>query len=606
MDRILVGSKANYNIDALRRKEYDRLTALLDTLGKIDGLPDEQMEQARDALFHADHPFLIVLVGAFNTGKSSMINALIGQPVLPIGATPTTHKIAIVRHGPALEHVEAGAVETVFAPAALLEQVSLVDTPGLESVFKEHDEVTRLFLHRADMVLLVMLATQAMSASSVESLQSLRAYGKRVIIAVNQIDALDDDEQKTLQTFIAEQSKASLGFTPPIWMLSARLALEAEQTSPRDEALWQASGFTQLEQYITDALGDKARQRQKLETPLQIARNVLTFANAQVREQQNALGSYRRSVQNVRNQIETANREQQAAVRQTIEEVNATFAEAIRRGREAIQDIFQFSRVLPMAIGSLLELTGLARFIRRFGTRTAAQNAFQNFKVSEPLDQIPAVVDRLGPRLEGRDVKDMDDLVAYTRREIEQLPEALQQKVVGKLQAPATYDRALLRGAREGLLATVDKARTVEFRRIDQAVRNWLIVMGGYLLVIILAAVVSAIALSGSQNGNWLLLLALVVLLGIIGLALLPLRGALMQQAYARRMLGVEAELEQALNRVAQQQIAAGAQMRADAVAPFMRLVEAQVSQIDQLRGELESHEQSLLALEKELSALRV
>src|SRR5260221_227228 len=166
-----------------------------------------------------------------------------------------------------------------------------------------------------------------------------------------------------------------------------------------------------------------------------------------------------------------------------------------------------------MAIGSLLELTGLARFIRRFGTRTAAQNAFQNFKVSEPLDQIPAIVDRLGPRLEGRDVKDIDDLVAYNRRETEQLPEAVQQKLVRNLQAPATSDRTLL---------------------------------------------------------------------------------------------GVEAELEQALNRVAQQQIAAGAQMRADAVAPFMRLVEAQVSQIDQVRGELESHEQSLLALEKELSALRV
>src|SRR5258707_3143004 len=114
-----------------------------------------------------------------------------------------------------------------------------------------------------------------------------------------------------------------------------------------------------------------------------------------------------------------------------------------------------------MPIGSLLELTGLARFIRLFGTRTAAQNAFQNFKVSEPLDQIAAIVDRLGPRLEGRDVKDMDDLVAYTKREVEQLPAGLQQRGVGKLQAPATYDPGPLRGARAGLLAIVRKARTI-------------------------------------------------------------------------------------------------------------------------------------------------
>src|SRR5260221_12451080 len=112
MDRILVGSKANYNIDALRRKEYDRLTALLDTLGKIDGLPDEQMEQARDALFHADHPFLIVLVGAFNTGKSSMINALIGRLCCPLGPRRPPPKLQFLGTAPPLTRWERGAVKT--------------------------------------------------------------------------------------------------------------------------------------------------------------------------------------------------------------------------------------------------------------------------------------------------------------------------------------------------------------------------------------------------------------------------------------------------------------------------------------------------------------
>src|SRR5260221_3048986 len=430
MDRILVGSKANYNIDALRRKEYERLTALLDTLGRIDGMPDEQMDQARDALFHADHPFLIVLVGAFNAGKSSIINALIGQPVLEVGATPTTTKIAILRHGPDVQRLQAGEVETVFDPSPLLERVSLVDTPGLESVFKQHDEVTQRFLHRADMVLLVMPATQAMSAKNVEYMQSLRTYGKRVIIVVNQTDALDADEQKTLKDFVAEQSKLNLGFVPPIWMVSARLAIEAQQATPRNEELWQASDFEQVEQYINETLGDLTRIRQKLETPLQIVRNVTTVASARVREQQNALADFRRSSQNVRSQIEAATREQQATVRQIIEEVNSTFAEAITRGREAIADIFQFSKILSTAIGSLIELLGLARLIRRFGAGTPAQKAFETHKGNEPLDRLPGIIDRLGPRLGRPDVKDIDDLVAYTRREIAQLHGTCPQKVV--------------------------------------------------------------------------------------------------------------------------------------------------------------------------------
>jgi hypothetical protein len=332
---------------------------------------------------------------------------------------------------------------------------------------------------------------------------------------------------------------------------------------------------------------------------------VITVAVAKVREQQNALADYRRSVQNVKGQMDAATREQEITTRQTIQEVSQTFAESIRRGREAIHDIFQLSRVVALAIGGIMELLGLAGLVRRLGASTPARTAFEARKVSEPLDELPAIIDRLGPRLEGRDIKDIDDLIAYTRGEIARLPAALQQKVVGKLEAPATYDRAVMRDARAGLIATLDKARSVEFQRIDRAVHNWLIVIGAYEIVLIIAAVVAAISLSGSQNANWLLLLLIVIVLALVGMALIPLRGTLMEQAYGRRMLGVEAELEQAIDRAAQQQIKIGSQLRADAIAPFLRLVEAQVSHVDELKKQLDSHEQGLVALEKELGGLR-
>ncbi|MCC7449349.1 MAG: dynamin family protein [Anaerolineae bacterium] len=594
---------ARYEI--LRRKEFERLTALLDTLGRIDGLPADQMDQARDALFHADHPFLIVLIGAFNTGKSSIINALVGEPILSVGATPTTQKIAILRHGPAVQRSQAGEVETIFHPAPLLEQVSLVDTPGLESIYKAHDEVTRRFLHRADIVLMVMMATQAMSASNVEYLQSLRAYGKRVIIVVNQIDAIDPEEQAALKAFVADRSKISLGFVPEVWMVSARQAWEAEQAQPRNEELWKASGFDQIEQFIREALGDSARVRQKLETPLQIARNVLMVANGQVRDQQNALADYRRSAQNVRSQMDTATREQQTTVRDAMREIDETFAEAARRGREAIHDMFEWSQVFRLGVSGVTEFLGVARVIRRFGAQTPAQTAFETRKVNEPLNQIPVLIDRIGPRLEGRDVKDVDDLIAYTRREIEQLPGGLQQKVIGKLQAPASYDRAIMRNARDELLPIVDKARTIEFKRIDLAVRNTLVFLGAYELVVVIGGIIAALALAGSQNGSWALLLVAVIVLALVGLAVLPLRGWLMEQSYGRRLIAIKTELENALERATQQQVAFGTQMRNDAVAPFMRLVETQVSQVDQLKTELEGHQQALVGLEKELGDLR-
>ncbi len=590
------------NYETLRRKEYDALAFLLDTLTRVDGLPDEQMEQARDALFHADHPFLIVLVGAFNTGKSSIVNALIGQGVLDVGATPTTAKIAILRHGPSQQRLQAGEIETVFDPAPLLERLSLVDTPGLDSVFQEHDAVTRRFLHRADLVWLVMLATQAMSAASVAYIQSLRAYGKRVIVIVNQVDTLEAGEQETLKAFIAEQSQLHLGFVPPIWMVSARQAIQARQSDPHDEALWQSSGFAGIERYLADTLGDVTLMRQKLETPVQIARNVLVAASARVREQQNALGETRRAAQSVRAQIEGATREQQGTVAQTKEEISRAFAESIRRGREAIQHLFQFSHALPMAASGFWELLGLAGLFRRFGARTPTRAAFDAGQVAAPLDEVSAMVDRLAARLEGRDVRDVDELVAYAQSEITRLPEPLRGRVVGKPSAPATYNRTFLRDIRAQMASILDKARSLEFKRVDMAVRNWLLLMGAYEFLIIVAGVVAAITLTGAQGANWLILFVIILGLGLCGLALLPLRGSFMQTAYAQRMLGLEAKLEQLLDPAAQEQIAAGAQMRLEAVGPFIRLVESQIEQIDQLRHDLDAHEQRLVALEKEIT----
>ena len=249
MSPVLVNEKPSLltRYENLRRKEFEALSAFLDTLGKVDGLPAEHMGQARDALFHADHPYLIVLIGPFNTGKSTLINALIGEPVLPTGATPTTSKIVILRHGPASQQLGGGEVDSVFHPSALLERVSLVDTPGLDSVFKGHDEMTRRFLHRADLVLMVMLATQAMSASNVANLAALRDYGKRVIVVVNQIDLLEPDDQQRIRDFVAEQGRAALGTTPDVWMLSAEWAMQAGRGPDRDEALWAKSGFAQVE-----------------------------------------------------------------------------------------------------------------------------------------------------------------------------------------------------------------------------------------------------------------------------------------------------------------------------------------------------------------------
>jgi GTP-binding protein EngB required for normal cell division len=592
--------------ETLRRKEFEALTPIVDTLNRVDLVDPALLDQARDALFHADHPYLIVLLGGFNTGKSSILNALIGDQALGTGATPTTDRIILLRHGTTFQRLMTGEVDTVFHPSKLLEQVSLVDSPGLESIFKGHDEITRRFLHRADAVFLVMLATQAMSQSNVEYLQSLRAYGKRIIILINQIDLLDDAERAQLHEFVLAQARQHLETEPEVWLTSAKLAQQARETTPRDPQLWEASGFGQIERFILQTLDDAERVRGKLETPLQIIRNVSAKALAQVRDEQNALSNYRKSAQNVRAQIDQGIAAQRNTVDATATEIGGLFDQVAERGAGAIREVFQLGRAPRLTGGGLLSLVGLGAITRSFGGKTPAKSAFESAKVAEPLERLPALVENLAPRLEGRDVQDTDDLVSYTKKELQTLPEGLRGKLVGSPQVQRTYERTLIPAVRPALDSLITRANAAEFERIDRAMQSTVTLLAIYEIVVFVLAILTAVSFGGgTDGGRWVVLVLGTLGLMALGLLFIPVRGVLMANAYKARIAGIKQDFQSQLRRAADAQIAFGQQMRTDAVTPFLRLVDAQTGQVDMLKTELERGQQTLSTLERELTALR-
>src|SRR5436190_529650 len=78
------------------------------------------------------------------------------------------------------------------------------------------------------------------------------------------------------------------------------------------------------------------------------------------------------------------------------------------RGSEAIREIFQLSRAFGSIWRGLTELTGLARLFRRGAEPSFVKTAFEHHKTFEPVAQLPEIVNKLGPRLEGRDLQDLD------------------------------------------------------------------------------------------------------------------------------------------------------------------------------------------------------
>jgi GTP-binding protein EngB required for normal cell division len=600
------GTKLATDYETLRRREYELISSLLDVLPRVDNLGEAQLSQMRDALFHADNPYMVVFVGPFSSGKSSIVNALMGRSdLMPVGVTPTTDHISILRWGEEPDRITSGTeVESVFYPSSLLKKVSFVDTPGLESVFQKHEETTRNFLHRSDVVFLVMLATQAMTAANLEYLQRLKEYGTKVIILINQVDLLTPEEADTVYQYVLTEAKARLGIEPDVWMVSAKKGLQAQREGVLDEGLWHESGLDRIVNFVDQQLSDVDRIRQKLRTPLQITQKVTQAALGVVRTNQAALDHYQNISDNIEQQLGAQKREQERAVREIADEVSSKFGEASMNGSDAIRDIFAFSRTLGSLGRGVVELVGLSDTLKRGrGGVSYTQQAFQNHKAYEPIRDLPAVVEKLGPRLEGKDVQDMDDLVKYAQREIRQLPAAIQEKVIGEVRAPMQYDRRALQEVRPQLEAIENDARVMETESLDRILRNMTLYLVVYEILLLLAALFVSQAVV-TQADSLPLLIIIVLGLAVMGFGLIPLRGRMVEATYTNRMLALQKRYVETLTEAANKQIAYGLQLRRDAIAPLTRLIEAQTTiQKEQLQ-KLQAAERELASIEAALTSL--
>ena len=132
-------------------------------------LAGEHAEDARrlsDILAGIDELFLLVIVGEFNSGKSSFINALFGQKTRVEGPVPVDDRITIMHYGEQPEERSLSSFVTEKRlPIEFLRDIALVDTPGTNSVIRQHQEITEDFIPRADLVLFTTSIDRPMTES---------------------------------------------------------------------------------------------------------------------------------------------------------------------------------------------------------------------------------------------------------------------------------------------------------------------------------------------------------------------------------------------------------------------------------------------------------
>lgn len=312
------------------RREY--VEDLLIELGEIagergfDSLRDEVHEDRIPAL--REGRMSVVVLGEFNHGKSTVVNALLGEEILPTGITPTTSEIThlvyddepTVTLQPAgdgetreIDYDELGGAVTdeededendededleyveIGYPNDLLEDsLVLVDTPGVNDISRQKVEITYGYVPRADVILYVLDATQILKKSEITFIEDklLEANRDRIIFVLGKVDALSDEEAREVEQYARERLESILGEPVDLYPFSGREAIEAiergeEPTEAFQEFKTDLLQFLREEKaeiIIDSALGGGLRVASMLEQNLAIERQAYRLKKEELEE----------------------------------------------------------------------------------------------------------------------------------------------------------------------------------------------------------------------------------------------------------------------------------------------------------------------------------
>ncbi|MBX0329772.1 dynamin family protein [Oscillochloris sp. ZM17-4] len=534
-----------------------------------------------DVLEHLEELFLIVVAGEFNAGKSSFLNALLGDHVLPEGVTPTTDAITLLQHGEQQSsELRPNGLRVHTHPAEVLRQLSIVDTPGTNAVIRHHEELTRDFIPRADLVLFATSADRPFTESERGFLSLIKEWGKKIVIILNKIDILTPDELTQVLSFIRENARDLLGVTPDIFPISAREAVRARSTGGVEgESLWAGSRFSAVEEYIIDHLDEEARVRLKLLSPLgvaqRLARKYLQVTEVRLETLREDLAT----IENIEQQISIYRDDLKNDVQYYLNEVDAIMRELVERGDQFFEEHIRLTRLPDLMNGDKLRA------------------AFEREVVGEVSQQIDQKMHTLIDWMIEKNLRLQQSNDEYIKRRASQHS----QRIIGDVGGTFDYNR-------KTMLDTVGRAASEVVATYDKEAES-------QLLVDEVRASLAATALAevGAVGLGALLVAlfhtALLDMTGILaatlvaagGFALLPAKRRQAKKALRERVGELREQLRGSVERQFEREVERSLGQIRERNAPFTRFVRAQRGQLSDLQQVFADNDVGLEQLRKEI-----
>jgi small GTP-binding protein len=581
-------SKREQELRAREQELLERLAAALERFGSDVAADDlRRFQEAREQLTGL---FLLVVAGEFNSGKSSFINALLGERVLPEGVTPTTDRINILRHGPSVTEQlrEAYLLERTH-PAEVLREINIVDTPGTNAIIRRHEELTRDFVPRSDLVLFVTSADRPFTESERAFLEQIREWGKKIVFIVNKIDILARPEERDeVLRYVEENASGLLAESPRVFAVSAREAIEARKSGGKsgtggkggEEELWERSGFGAVEDYLLNTLDQVERVRLKLLNPLNVGLRLASKYKDATFERLKLLAQDIEALQNIDQQLALFHQDMLREFEPRLARLDVLLSDMERRGLQFFEETIRIGR-----IKSLMD-------------SEAVKRAFEREVIGETTRQMEEEVGRVIDWIVERNLKVWQDISGYIeRRQLTRHREGM----IGDVGPSFSYNRQALldsigRVSREvvGSYNREAESRSIA-NEIQGAFASTALAEAG---AIGLGTIVVTVVTGAAADLTGILL---ATALAVGGFYILPRKRRQAQRDFQRRIAQLRAQLKDALTRQVHLELEQSTVRINEAIAPYRRFVQSQQQQLNEARGELVATEDALLRLRAEV-----
>lgn len=541
-------------------------------------------EQAKSILEHLDELFLLVVVGEVKSGKSCFINALVGEKICPEGPIPVTDRINILHHGlQQNERLVADFIVERSFPLDILRNLSIVDTPGTNSIIRRHQEITERFIPKADLILFVTSIDRPFTETEHQFLSFIaRQWRKKIVVILTKIDMRTADEIKEVVAYIEENAKAKLDIAPLIFPVSARDAFEAREKG--DDALFESSGMIEVESYIREHLTDLERLKLKLASPMESALSVVSVLDGKLTERSGILERDFEILNQLDAQVTQNCKELEERCYKNINEIYDLLREFERRGQNFLEE--------KITLSSFSAIRDAERF----------KALFEKEVVADLRDRVDEALHRGVDWLMRENIALYEKSVRFLSERVQ--TEHYKDQVIGREQTSFDYNREQIFGnMQDGF-----KKHVSEFdfkgecnRVVDSAYRGLLSFLGVEIGAVAIGTLVATLASTLWWDISGFLLAGA---FAVTGFFILPAKKRKAVREFRAKVDILISQFKKTLTQEYDNEIEAALENIRSSYKPYTTFYTAETERIEEHSQSLKKLSTSLLALRNEIEAI--